>query len=356
MLAMETEGPLFWVGFNAFVLIALFLDLFVLHRKSHDVKIREALLTTAVWVMLALGFGAGVYFTPELGLGPAKAKEFIAGYLIEQSLSVDNLFVFVIIFTYFKVPLKYQHRLLFWGVMGALVMRGIFIFAGVALIARFHFLIYLFGGFLIFTGVKLGIQSEKEPEPQKNPIIRLLRKLLPVDDSNGEGRFFIVKNGKRYVTQLFLVLVLVEATDLLFAMDSIPAVLAISNDPFVIYTSNVFAIMGLRSLYFALAGIMGLFQYLKYGLSVILTFVGIKMLFHPISDLMMNWGITDVEYVIPIELALGVIAGTLAVSVAASLLFPKKPVPVEVPGELPDVKPEFEQPEPEATAAPEHKT
>ncbi|MGH9580376.1 MAG: TerC family protein [Terriglobales bacterium] len=307
-----TDQTLFWVGFNAFVLLMLFLDLKVFHRKSHVIEFREALGWSAFWISLAVFFAVGIYFFwPEPELRHTKTLEFVTGYLIEESLSVDNLFVFLLIFSYFKVPRQYQHKVLFWGIVGALVMRLTFIFAGVALIRQFHWIIYVFGAFLVFTGIKLFRQEESEIHPERNPLLRLFRRFYPVTRRYYGDAFFVRKRKIWFATPLFLVLLVVETTDVLFAADSIPAVLAITHDPFVVYTSNVFAILGLRALYFALAGVMELFHYLHYGLSVILVFIGMKML---VSNL----------YKIPIGVALGVVAVVLAVSIVASILVPHK--------------------------------
>jgi len=317
---------LMWIGFNIFVLAMLALDLGVFHRKAHEVKIKEALLWSAVWIALALAFNAGVYFWR----GEEAALEFLTGYLLEKALSVDNIFVFIIIFAYFRVPALYQHKVLFWGILGALVMRAIFIAAGVALLQHFHWLIYIFGAFLILTGVKLAMQQDKEVHPEKNPVIKLFRRLMPVMKNYKGDKFLIKRNGRRYATPLLLVLVMVETTDLVFALDSIPAILAITMDSFIVYTSNVFAILGLRALYFALAGIMQMFHYLSYGLATILVFVGLKMM---IMDF----------YKLPIGISLGVVAGILAVSVIASLLHPRQnhaPVKIDPPFEPVALQPE----------------
>ncbi len=304
---MDLNKTLLWVGFNIFVLTMLALDLFVFHRKHHEIKVKEALLWSAFWVSLALIFNVGVYFY----MGKQSALEFLTGYLIEQALSIDNLFVFILIFSYFKVPKKYQHEVLFWGILGVLVMRAIAIIGGVALIKNFHAIIYIFGAFLIFTGIKMALEKDKEIHPENNIVLKLFRKIMPVTPDFEGSKFFVIKEGKRFATPLFIVLLVVETTDLVFAVDSIPAVLAITHDPFIVYTSNVFAILGLRSLYFALAGTIHLFHYLHYGLSAILVFVGGKMV---VSDF----------FKVPIGVSLGVIATLLIVSVAASLLDPKK--------------------------------
>ena len=303
---MNNQLPL-WVGFNAFVLLMLALDLGVFHRKTHVVKVKEALIWSGVWISLAMAFNAGIYF----GMGSQPALEFFTGYLIEKSLSVDNIFVFLMVFSYFRVQPQYQHRILFWGVIGALFLRAGFIAAGIALIERFHWIVYVFGGFLVFTGIKMSVHKDKELHPERNPVIRLARKLIPISKEQHGSRFFIRENGKRVATPLLLVLIVIETTDLIFAVDSIPAILAISQDPFIVYTSNVFAILGLRSLYFALAAIMNMFHFIHYGLSAILIFVGTKML------------LMDV-YKISISASLAVIAGILIVSVLASLRWPKK--------------------------------
>ncbi len=301
------ESTVLWAGFNIFVLGMLALDLGVFHRKSHTVTVKEALIWTGVWVTLALFFNLFIYFY----FGEELAVEFFTGYLIEKSLSVDNIFVMIMIFSYFQVPQEYQHKVLFWGILGALVMRVIFIFSGIELIHRFHWLIYIFGGFLIFTGIRMLTAGDAKIEPEKNPIIKLARRMFSVTPTFEGDKFFTKRDGKTWVTPLFLVVILIEATDLIFAVDSIPAILAISEDPFIVYTSNVFAILGLRSLYFALSGIEKYFHYLKFGLSTILVFVGVKMC------------IVDF-YKIPVTISLIVIVFLLAIAMIASVLFPKK--------------------------------
>jgi tellurite resistance protein TerC len=296
------EGPVFWIAFNVFVLAVLALDLGLLRRQPHVIKFREALRWSAFYIGLAAAFAGLVHWWR----GPQKALEFVTGYLIEESLSVDNLFVFLVLFRYFRVEKLYQRKVLSWGIFGALVMRGIFIAVGVGLINKFHWIIYVFGAFLVYTGFTLLRSDRGESDPGKSLIVRSIRRWLPVTDEFDDGKFFTLRNGKRYATPLFLVLLVVEATDVLFATDSVPAVLAISNDPFIVYTSNVFAILGLRSLYFALAGMMELFHYLHYGLAVILMFVGVKMM---ISGF----------YELHTAIALGVIVGVLAISVGVSL-------------------------------------
>ncbi|HVS00177.1 MAG TPA: TerC family protein [Thermoanaerobaculia bacterium] len=292
-----------WAGFNLFILAMLALDLGVFHRKSHEVSVKEAVVWSAVWVTLALLFNAGLYFFR----GPDPAIEFFTGYLIEKSLSVDNIFVIALIFSYFAVPAVYQHRVLLWGILGALVMRAVFILVGSALLAAFHWILYVFGAFLLFTGVKMALMRDTEIHPEQNPVILLVRRLVPVTASYQEGHFFVRQAGRWAATPLFLVLAVVETTDLVFAVDSIPAIFAVTQDPFIVYTSNVFAILGLRSLYFLLAGVMGKFRYLKLGLSAVLVFVGIKMM---LVDL----------YKIPSPVSLAVIAALLAVAIVASLV------------------------------------
>lgn len=302
------ETTILWTFFNLFVLAMLALDLGVFHKKSHEVSVREALSWTCVWIMLALLFNLFIYyyFDKEKGL------EFFTGYLIEKSLSVDNIFVIILIFSYFKVPAAYQHKVLFWGILGALVMRVIFILTGVELIHRFHWLIYIFGGFLVYTGFRMLTSGDIKIDPEKNPLVKLARKIMPITSSFEGDKFFVKKQGKTWATPLFLVVILIETTDLIFAVDSIPAILAISDDSFIVYTSNVFAILGLRSLYFALAGIEKYFRYLKYGLSAILVFVGVKMC---LADF----------FKIPIEVSLIVIGFTLMIAMASSRLFPPSP-------------------------------
>lgn len=302
---------LLWTIFNIFIVAMLIIDLVVFHGKEHEESIREALIWTGVWITLALIFGIGVYYY----MGSQTALDYYTGYLIEKSLSVDNIFVFLLVFTYFKVPAEYQHKVLFWGIFGALVMRLIFIFVGVALLEQFDWIIYIFGAFLVFTGIKLAMEKDKEVHPERNPVLILTRKLLPITKRYHGSDFFIYKMGKLIATPLFVVLVVIETTDLVFALDSIPAILAITRDEFIIYSSNAFAILGLRALYFALSGIMKLFHYLHYGLSLILVFVGIKML---LIDL----------YHIPTPYALGFIAITLTISVIASIYYPKEEQPI----------------------------
>ncbi|UYZ63478.1 TerC family protein [Hymenobacter weizhouensis] len=303
-----TNSPLFWAGFNVFILALLLLDLLVFNRKAHVVRMREALGWSVFWILLSLGFNYLVY----RWLGRQAALEFLTGYLIEKALSVDNLFVFLLIFSYFKVPQQYQHRILFWGIIGALVLRAAFILAGAALLAKFHFLLYVLGAFLVYTGIKMATSAgEPEIDPDNNPVVKFLSRHLPITRNLHEGRFFVRKDGIRFATPLFVVLVMVETTDVVFAADSIPAILAVSRDTFIVYTSNVFALLGLRALYFALEGLMRLFHYLHYGLSLILVFIGGKLL---VSDFLH----------IPMVASLGVVGFILVGAVALSLLFPKK--------------------------------
>jgi len=305
-----------WVAFNAFVLVMLAVDLGVLHRRAHEVRLKEALVWSGIWIALALLFALGVYSWD----GPQPALEFLTGYLIEKSLSVDNIFVFVLIFSYFKVPARYQHTVLFWGILGALVMRAIFIFAGIALLQRLHWILYVFGALLILTGIKMATEKDKEIHPDKNPLLKLFRRLVPVTEDYHADHFFVKQAGHYAATPLFIVLLVVETTDVIFAVDSIPAILSITIDPFLVYTSNVFAILGLRALYFALAGVVRLFHYLHYGLSAILVFVGAKML------------LADV-YKLPVGVALGVIAGILLIAVIASLMRPQQRDVVTTPAD-----------------------
>jgi tellurite resistance protein TerC len=307
-MKIETVGtPLLWVGFLAFVVVMLALDLGVVRRRSRAVSPREAVVWSLAWIGLALAFNGAIYSW----FGPARALEFLTGYLIEKALSVDNLFVFVVIFSYFSVKPALQHRVLFWGILGALVMRAVFIVAGGALLQAFHWMIYLFGGLLLVTGVKLVRQREGDIHPERNPVVRLLARAFPVSATAAGEHFFVRDGGRWAITPLFLALVTIEVSDLVFAVDSIPAIFAITTDPFIVFTSNIFAILGLRSLYFLLAGMIGRFRYLNLGLAAVLIFVGAKMMI--------------AEWVrVPIVLSLGVVAGLLAVSVVASLVLPGK--------------------------------
>jgi tellurite resistance protein TerC len=307
--------PLFWILFNLFVVGLLLLDLLVFNRKAHAVKLREALGWSAFWITLSLGFNYLVYRT----MGHEAGLQWLTGYLIEKALSVDNLFVFLLIFTYFKVPAEYQHRILFWGVLGALVLRGIFIVAGAALLAQFHFLLYVLGAFLVYTGVRMALSGEGDPEidPDNNPVVRFLSRRLPITRQLDGGKFFTRRDGLRFATPLLVVLVMVETTDVVFAADSIPAILAVSRNTFIVYTSNVFALLGLRALYFALASLMSLFHYLHYGLALILIFIGGKLLAEDILRARFNLEL-------PVPVSLGIVGVLLLGSVAASLLWPKK--------------------------------
>jgi len=300
---MSGEGIL-WVVFGVVIPVMLVIDLGVFHRTAHAVKIKEALIWSAVWICLALLFDLGVY----LLVGHEKALNFLTGYLVEESLSVDNLFVFLLIFTYFSVPAAYQHRVLFWGILGAVFMRGIFIVTGLTLLTRLHWIIYIFGAFLVYTAVRLAFNKEEEEiRPEKNPVLRLFRRFVPLT-KRYHGQHFLVKGRRRRLaTPLLMVLVVIETTDIIFAMDSVPAVLSITQDPFIVYTSNIFAVMGLRSLYFALAGVIEKFYYLSYGLAAILSFLGVKMI---ISDF----------YKMPVTISLGVVVCILAIAALASLV------------------------------------
>lgn len=300
--------------FTLFILGVLALDLGVFHRKDHQISVRESLIWTAVWMVLALAFMSFVYYRYETltpGRGSGAALEFLTGYLIEKSLSIDNVFVFLLIFTYFKVPAEHQHRVLVWGIIGALIFRALFIGLGAILIARFHAVIYLFGAFLIITGIKMIWAKDKEIHPEKNPLLRLFRRFMAVTAEFRGRCFFVRENGKWLATPLLVVLLLVESSDIIFAVDSIPAIFAVTSDPFIVFTANVFAILGLRALYFALADVMRLFHHLHYGLAVILLFVGAKM------------ALTDLVKV-PAGISLGIVGLILAGSVAASLLWPRR--------------------------------
>lgn len=291
-----------WTIFGVFVAVMLVLDLGVFHRKSHEVSVREALTWTGVWVSLALLFNAGVWWWA----GSQSGLEFLTGYVVELSLSVDNLFVFLLVFSYFGVAPRYQHKVLFWGIVGALLMRLGFIGAGIALIEKFHWIIYVFGGILVISGIKMAVSSNREVHPEKNPVLRLFRAVIPVSPHHDGGRFTTRVNGRLMATPLLVVLIAIETADLVFAVDSVPAVLAITTEPFIVYTSNVFAMLGLRSMFFALAGIMRLFCYLHHGLSAVLVFVGLKMV---ASDF----------YKLPTVVSLAVITGILGLAIAASL-------------------------------------
>jgi tellurite resistance protein TerC len=296
-----------WIGFSLFILFMLSLDLGLFNRRAHDIKYREAAIWSAVWIALASVFAAIVFYYQ----GSSRGLEFVTGYLIELSLSVDNLFVFLLIFSYFKVPSKYQHRVLFWGVLGALVMRLTMIFVGATLINRFHWIIYIFGAFLVYTGIKMFRQQDNDFQPEDNALVRFLTRVMPMTRTYDEKHFFTKVNGRRMGTLLLLVLVIVEVADLVFAVDSIPAIFAITTNAFIVYTSNVFAILGLRSMYFLLAGVVEKFHYLKIGLAIVLTFIGAKML------------IVAVHINIPIWISLVFVAIVLLSSVVASLVWAK---------------------------------
>ncbi len=300
----------FWVGFVAFVLAMLALDLGVFQRKSHEVRPKEAALWTAVWVSLALAFAGGLWFF----YGSEPALTFLTGYVIEESLSMDNIFVIVLIFDYFMVPKAYQHRVLFYGILGALIMRGIFIALGTVLLAKFQWIIYVFGAMLVITGVRMAFKHDESFDADQNPIVKAVRRFFPMTSQYHGKHFFTIENGRRMATPLFLVVILVEFTDLIFAIDSIPAIFGVTRDPFIVYTSNIFAVMGLRSLYFLLASVIEKFYLLKYGLAIILTFVGLKM-------------IAEAWIHIPILVSLGVIVGVLVLSILASLKWPPPPKP-----------------------------
>ena len=303
-----------WIGFNLFVLAMLALDLGVFHRSAHVVSIKEAAIWSVIWIGMALAFNAVLYlFWDRIAPGSQYTNSeaglaFLTGYLIEKSLSVDNIFVFVLIFTYFAVPAQYQHRVLFWGIIGALLMRGLMIALGATLIKEFHWIIYLFGAFLIYTGIRMARHRNETIHPDQNPLVRLVRRLMPVTERYEGQKFFVRKAGVLMATPLFLVLLLIETTDLIFAVDSIPAIFAVTQDPFIVYTSNVFAILGLRSLYFVLADMVHKFYYLKLGLSAVLTFVGVKML------------LTDTAWKIPTGISLLVVISVIGVAIVASLL------------------------------------
>lgn len=329
------EYPIWaWVGFGAFILLVLSIDLGLFNRKAHSIKYREAITWSIVWVSLALLFNGIVFWR----LGHQKGLEFLTGYLIELSLSVDNLFVFLLIFSYFQVPSKYQHRVLYWGVLGALVMRITMILVGAELIEQFHSVIYIFGAFLIYTGVKMFWHEETDVQPENNPAVRLVKRFVPMTGEYDGEKFFTRQNGKRVGTLLLLVLVIVEVTDLVFAVDSIPAIFGVTTDRFIVYTSNVFAILGLRTLYFLLAGVVEKFHYLKMGLAIVLTFIGVKMLVPLVLP----------HYEIPTLVALGVVAVVLVGSVLASLIWPRaaeRDIDVDLP---PDFDAPFEDVEDES--------
>ncbi|MCB0062719.1 MAG: TerC family protein [Caldilineaceae bacterium] len=325
---MGGESVWLWVGFNLFVLLMLALDLGVFHRHAHVVSVREAALWSVLWVSLSLLFNVGIYFfwhnlVPHSAYTNSEAAlAFLTGYLIEKSLSVDNIFVFVLIFTYFSVPAIYQHRVLFWGILGALVMRATLIFLGAALLEQFHWIIYVFGAFLVYTGINMAFHEDEAVDIEENAAARLFRRFMPVTETYHGGDFFVRSAGKLLATPLLVVLIIVETTDLVFALDSIPAIFAITTDAFLVYTSNIFAILGLRSLYFLLAGVIDKFRYLKLGLAVVLTFVGVKMLVEGFIH-------------IPTGLSLGIVGAILVTAVTASLLIAEEVAVEEIapPGE-----------------------
>lgn len=312
-MVQSIASPLMWVGFSLFVILMLVLDLGVFHRTAHKVKIKEAVTWTIIWIALALAFNIGIWHW----FGETKALEFLTGYLIEKALSIDNLFIFIVIFGYFKVPEHLQHRVLFWGIMGALILRAIFIALGAVLLQKFHWIIYPFGIMLIWTGIKLLFEDASESNPQNNILVRLFQRFVPLTKEFHGSHFFIKQSSQLVGTPLLLVLITIEFTDLIFAVDSIPAIFAVTLDPFIVYTSNIFAILGLRSLYFAIAGVMDKFHFLRVGLALVLGFVGAKML---ISGF----------YKVPIAISLGVIVLLLGGSILISLIFPPK-TPVDEP-------------------------
>jgi len=302
-----------WISFGVLILALLVLDIGVFNRRAHEIRLKEALLWSAFWIILALIFNIVVYFLK----GQASAVQFFTAYLVEKSLSMDNLFVFLMIFTFFQVPHKYQHKVLFWGILGALVLRFVFILAGIALITKFHWTMYVFGAILVYSGFKMIKEKDKEIHPEKNPVIKLFRKIMPVTKTFFEGKFFVKQEARWHATPLFIVLLIIETSDVVFAVDSIPAVLAISQDSFIVFTSNIMAILGLRALYFALAGVMKIFRYLHYGLAIILIFVGLKMSFAEF-------------YKISIYVSLLVIFLVLSASIIASMLASQKNPQIDV--------------------------
>ncbi len=306
---MILNGPSMWLAFGGLIAFLLALDLFVINRNPHEIKTKEAFWTSIFWIGIALAFNAFVFFER----GTTAGLEFFTGYIIEKALSVDNIFVFVVIFAYFQVPQKFQHRVLFLGILGALILRGTLIFLGAALIHQFEWVIYIFGAFLIFTAYKLGTQKEEGVHPEKNPIVNLFRRIMPVTKEFEGTKFFTRHAGILMATPLFIVLLVIETTDVIFALDSIPAIFAITTDPFIVFTSNVFAILGLRALYFLLAGVLGSFRYLKTGLSFVLGFVGVKMLVG-------MFDFVGIHIEIPIIVSLAVIAITLTIAIVASII------------------------------------
>lgn len=309
--------PIFWIAFFALVVLLLVLDLFVFHKENEVIGVKSALKWSAFWIGLAMLFNVGVYYS----LGSEKALEFFTAYLLEESLSIDNLFVFIMIFGFFKIEPKYQHRVLFWGIIGAIIFRAIFIFAGVALIAKFAWIMYVFGAFLLYTGIKMVVKKDDDDfNPNDNVIIKAFKKVFPVTTDMSQAKFFVRENGKRVATTFFIALLFIEMSDILFAVDSVPAVLSVSTDVFIVYTSNIFAILGLRSLYFALSGIMPYFQYLKYALAGILSFIGLKMC---VNELIHD-GMLSESFKIGNFASLGVIVSFLIISILASLIWKKE--------------------------------
>ncbi|MBA4293013.1 hypothetical protein C0431_08580 [bacterium] len=333
---MELAGIPIWIWgcFLGFVFLLLALDLGVFHKEAHEVKMKEALTWSAIWIVIALIFNAGIFLLwdkiqPGSQYTPNQAGQaFLAGYLVEKALSVDNIFVFLMVFGYFQVPAKYQHRVLFWGIVGALIFRALFIAMGAAILEKWFWMMLVFGAFLIFTGLKMLLVADKKLDPEKNPAVKLVRKIFPVTNDYVGQKFFTRIDGKLWATPLFVVLMMIEFTDIIFAVDSIPAIFAITADPFIVFTSNVFAILGLRALFFAIAGLVKLFAYLKYGLSAILIFVGGKMIYNYAEK---TYDLIDGVTKFPVGLSLGIIAGVLALSIFASMLFPPKNNPHEVP-------------------------
>lgn len=328
---MQEHSVWLWIGFGAVIVFMMSLDLGLLNRKAHTPSFKESTVWSAIWITLALLFSGVIFWH----LGSIKGLEFLTGYVIELSLSVDNLFVFLLLFSYFRVPAKYQHRVLFWGVLGALVMRVTIIFLGAALISRFHWVLYLFGAFLVYTGIKMLVQEDEELDPEQSSVVRVLTRFVPITRHYEEDRFFTVVNGRRTGTLLFLVLVIVEVTDLVFAVDSIPAIFGVTQDFFIIFTSNVFAIMGLRTLFFLLARVIEKFHYLKVGLALVLAMIGIKMLAETLLLKVVN------KYTL-IVISLCTVATILASSVIASLIWPETSDPdVDIEGDI-DIDGSFE--------------
>lgn len=317
------EPLIFWIGFLSFIVLLLVLDLLVFHRKPHEVSSGEAFKWVCFWVGLAVAFNIFIYFQ----FGPRRALEFTTGYLVEEALSIDNVFVFLILFQYFHVPKEHQHRVLFFGILGAIILRGVFILSGAALLNRFHWVIYLFGVFLVYTGIKILIQEEVQVHPERNPVLKLLRKIMPMTKDYVEAKFVVRQGGRLMATPLLAVLAVIEGTDVIFAVDSIPAIFGVTRDPFIVYTSNIFAILGLRALFMLLSGIMGKFRFLKYGLGIVLAFIGVKMLIS-------GW----IE--IPIGISLGTVVALLGGSVLLSFIFP---APKEAPVPPSDAEPSSQQ-------------